>query len=69
MEEGEKNCEGQAGFRRNRGCVDHIYTLGKVIQGRVDAGLTAYCFVLDVRKAYDTVWRNGLWKFFGGKFV
>ena len=39
-----------------------MYTLGKIIQGRKDAGLTTYCFFLDVQKAYDTVWRNGLWK-------
>ena len=25
-------------------------------------GLTTHCFFLDVQKAYDTVWRNGLWK-------
>ena len=62
LEKEEKLSEGQAGFRRNRSCVDHIYTLGKIIQGRKDAGLTTYCFFLDVQKAYDTVWRNGLWK-------
>ena len=39
-----------------------MYTLGKIIQGRKDAGLTTYCFFLDVQKAYDTVWRNGSWK-------
>ena len=37
---------------------DHVYTLGKIIQGRKDAGLTTYCFL---QKAYDAVWRNGLW--------
>ena len=62
MEKEGKVSEGQAGFRPNRSCVDHVYTLGKIIQGRKDAGLTTYCFFLDVQKAYDTVWRNGLWK-------
>ena len=39
-----------------------MYTLGKIIQGKKDTGLTTYCFFLGVQKAYDTVWRNGLWK-------
>ncbi|CAB1105719.1 unnamed protein product [Ectocarpus sp. CCAP 1310/34] len=55
--------EGQAGFRKKRGCVDHIlFTVGRIIQGRKRAGKPTYCFFLDVKKAYDTVWRNGLWK-------
>ncbi|CAB1119768.1 unnamed protein product [Ectocarpus sp. CCAP 1310/34] len=54
--------EGQAGFRRKRGCVDHVFTVGRIIQGRKRAGKPTYCFFLDVKKAYDTVWRNGLWK-------
>lgn len=35
--------ESQAGFRRNSGYVDHLYTLGRSIQGRSRAGLQA-CF-------------------------
>ena len=62
MEKEDKSSEGQAGFRPNRSCVDRVYTLGKIIQGRKDAGLPTYCFFLDVQKVYDTVWRNGLWK-------
>ena len=54
LEKEDKLSEGQAGFRPNRRCIGHIYTLGKIIQGRKDAGLTTYCF-LDVQKAYDTV--------------
>ena len=54
MEKEEKIIEGQAGFRPNRGSVDHAYTLGKIIHGRKDAGLTPYCFFPDVQKAYDT---------------
>ena len=61
---GETFSEGQAGFRPSRICVDHVYTLGKIIQGRQDAGLTTYCFFLETckRPIYGTVWRNGLWK-------
>ena len=62
LEKDEKTSDGQAGYRSDRSCVDHVYTLGKIIQGRKDAALTTYCFFLDVQKAYDTVWRNGLWK-------
>ena len=41
-----------------------MYTISTIIQCRKDAGLTTYqCrFFLDAQKAYDTVWRNGLWK-------
>ena len=42
--------EGQAGFRLNRGCMDNVYTLKKT-----------YAFFLDIQKAYDTVWHDGLW--------
>ena len=55
MEKEEKTSEGQAGIRPNRSCVDHVYTLGKIIQGRKDAGLTTYCLFLDVQKAYDSM--------------
>ena len=46
--------EGQAGFRAKRSCVD------KLVQGRLREGKKTYAFFLDVQKAYDTVWRNGL---------
>ena len=62
MEKEQKRSEGKIGFRPNRRCVDHVYTLGKMIQGRKDAGRTTYCFFLDVQKAYNTTWRNGWWK-------
>ncbi|CAB1098704.1 unnamed protein product [Ectocarpus sp. CCAP 1310/34] len=54
--------EGQAGFRKKKGCVDHAFTVGRIIQGRKGAGRPTNCFFLEVKKAYDTVWRNGLWK-------
>ena len=62
LEKDKKTSERQAGFRPNRSCVNRVYTLGKIIQGRKEAGPTMYRFFLDVQKAYDTVWRNGLRK-------
>ena len=58
----EKISEGRAGFRSNRSCIDHVYTVGKILQGRKEAGRTTHCSFLDVHKAYDTLGRNGWWK-------
>jgi len=42
--------------------MDHVFTLAGVIERRKPEGLTTFCCFLDVRKAYDTVWREGLWQ-------
>lgn len=43
-------------------CVDHVYTLGMIIEGMNNAGLTTYCWFLDVKKAYDEYGVMGCWK-------
>ena len=50
--------EGQAGFRVNRSCMDNVFTLNELVQGRFKH---TYAFFLDVQKAYDTLWHDGLW--------
>ena len=50
--------EGQAGFRVNRSCMDNVYILNKIVQGRLKEDKA---FFLEVQKAYDTVWQDGLW--------
>ena len=52
LDKGGSLHEGQAGFRVNRCCMDNVYTLNEIVQGR---------FREDKEKAYDTVWRDGLW--------
>ena len=59
----EKNniiVEEQGGFRPGRGCVDQIFVLMNILKNRV--GRKTYCCFIDLRKAYDRVWRTGLWK-------
>ena len=57
---GGKLHEWQAGFRVGRSCTDNIYALNEVVQGRLKEGKVTYAFFLDVTKAYDTVWCDGL---------
>src|SRR5690348_5177720 len=63
LEKNRKIGEEQAGFRSKRSTVEQIFILKEVIQGRRRAKKrnTCCCF-LDIRKAYDTVFREGLWE-------
>ena len=53
--------EGQAGFRLNRGCMDNVYTLSEIVQGRLREDKKTFEFFLDIQTAYDTVWHDSLW--------
>ena len=44
-----------------RDLQDNIYVLSELVQERLREGKKTYAFFLDVQKAYDMVWRNGLW--------
>ena len=51
--------EGWAGFRVSRSCMDNVYSLNE-IGLREGKHTYMYAFFLDVHKAYDTVWHDGL---------
>ena len=54
--------EGQAGFRINRNYIDNnLYTVNQIVQGRLREDKKTYAFFLDIQKAYDSVWHDGLW--------
>ena len=62
LEEHNKLSESQqAGFRFGRFCIDNLFVLNEVIQGRLQEGKKTFSFFLNIKKAYDTVWRDGLW--------
>lgn len=52
--------EVQGGFRSSYRCEDHIFTLKSINACRLAEGKTTYMAFLDFRKAFDTVWREGL---------
>lgn len=59
LEENEKLCNTQNGFRRDRSCVDHVFTLSEIIRlnTRTAKSKVFACFV-DMRAAFDEVDRN-----------
>ena len=52
----------QAGFRPGKTTTHHIYLLAETILKRKKQRKPTYCCFLDIKKAYDTVWRDGLWE-------
>ena len=62
--------EGPGGFRFGRLCIDNIFSLNELIQGRIKEGKPTYAFFLDVKKpetlcggmGYDTKFGNWLLK-------
>jgi len=48
----------QGGFRKQRGCPDQILIFREMLASRKERKLPTFCCFVDVRKAYDTVWRE-----------
>jgi endonuclease/exonuclease/phosphatase family metal-dependent hydrolase len=60
-EEQSKLADEQNGFRPHRSCTDHLFALSEMIRIRKSRGESTYCAFIDLKKAYDRVFRNGLW--------
>ena len=41
--------------------TESAWILNEIVQGRLKEDKETYSFFLDVHKAYDTVWWDGLW--------
>ena len=54
--------ENQAGFRKNYSTNDHIFVLYSLIEILKQRKKKLYCAFIDFSKAFDSVWRIGLWK-------
>ncbi len=53
--------EAQTGFRKGYSTTDNIFTLHAIIEILFSKRQTLFCAFIDFRKAFDSVWRNGLW--------
>ena len=53
--------DAQAGFRKGRSAIDHIFTLHAGIEKHLSKNTKLYVAFIDFRKAYDTVDRQILW--------
>jgi hypothetical protein len=51
--------EEQFGVRPGRGCRDPLFVLRETVRNRT--GRTVYAAFMDIKKAYPSVWRDGLW--------
>ena len=60
----EKNnllTEMQAGFRKGYSTVEQVFNLKCLIDLTLTSKKKFYCGFVDFKKAFDTVWRAGLW--------
>ena len=53
--------EEQGGFRDGRGTEDQLFTLIRTMEFYEEKGKPVYSAFIDLEKAYDSVWRPGLW--------
>src|SRR3569623_279919 len=61
-EKREKFGEEQGGFRAHRATTDQAFIVSELVRARRRRGLATHIAFLDIRKAYDTVSRDALWK-------
>ena len=54
--------DNQAGFRKNRSCVDQITTLRLIVEQSLEWNSSFYINLIDYEKAFDSVDRDMLWK-------
>ena len=50
----------QGGFRKDYRTSDHIFTLQTIVEKYIKEGTRVYTVFVDLKKAYDSVWREGL---------
>ena len=55
------NTDAQFGFKSNHSTVDAIFILNSFIEKHLNSKKRLYSAFIDLKRAFDTVYRNGLW--------
>ena len=66
--------EEQCGFRQGRGCIDKVFAVRQVCEKYLTNGKDVFWGFADLEKAYDTIYRHGMWQMLrvygvGGKLL
>ena len=56
--------ENQCGFRRNRSCIDQLYSLHCIIHNCIEFNIPMYINFIDFKAAFDSINRDFIWKAF-----
>ena len=54
--------ENQAGYRKKYSTTDHVFVIKTLIDLYLSNKKKLYCAFVDFEKAFDTIWRVGLWE-------
>ena len=54
--------ESQCGFRQGRGCADQLFSVRILMEKACEFHQSLYACFIDLKKAYDSVHRNSLWR-------
>ena len=54
--------ESQAGFRKSRSTIDQLFSLRQLAEKYAEFSKHLYVCYVDYQKAFDSVWRDGLWR-------
>ena len=52
----------QAGFRKDRSCIDHIATLRIIVEQTIECSSPLYLLFVDFEKAFDSLDREAMWR-------
>ena len=55
------NTDAQFGFKSKHSTVDAIFILNTLIEKHLNSKKQLYCAFIDFKRAFDSVYRNGLW--------
>ena len=54
--------EEQCGYRQGRGCMDQVHAVRKVCEKYLPNWKDVFWAFMDFEKAYDTIYRHGMWQ-------